>query len=115
MFALTLAFPLQVFTFPQNLQIQEFNHEARHCTTIVASTTAFALSKVAHTSTALNAFESELGIQPPLGFSNPLELLDNADKERFDRLRYVEIKHGCISQLVFLGQIVHSSLRNPPS
>jgi len=56
-------------------------------------------------STALNAFESELGAQPPLGFFDPLGLLDDADQERFDRLRYVEIKHGRIAQLAFLGQI----------
>jgi hypothetical protein len=36
--------------------------------TLAASTAAFAPSKVAQTSTALNAFESELGVQPPLGF-----------------------------------------------
>ena len=74
-------------------------------TTLVASAAAFAPSKVAQTSTALNAFESELGVQPPLGFFDPLGLLDDADQERFDRLRYVEIKHGRISQLAFLRQI----------
>merc|ERR1711923_685130 len=51
------------------------------------------------------AFESELGVQPPLGFWDPLGLLDDADQEKFDRLRYVEIKHGRISMLAFLGQI----------
>ena len=76
-------------------------------TTLVASTAAFAPSKVAQTSTALNAFESELGVQPPLGFFDPLGLLDDADQERFDRLRYVEIKHGRIAQLAFLGQITN--------
>merc|ERR1712051_1007105 len=55
--------------------------------------------------TSLQAFESELGVQPPLGFFDPLGLLDDADQERFDRLRYVEIKHGRICQLAFLGQI----------
>ena len=73
--------------------------------TLVASAAAFAPSKVAQTSTALNAFESELGAQPPLGFFDPLGLLNDADQERFDRLRYVELKHGRISQLAFLGQI----------
>merc|ERR1719384_2622876 len=73
---------------------------------LAASASAFAPSNVAQTSTALNAFESELGVQPPLGFFDPLGLLDDADQERFDRLRYVEIKHGRISQLAFLGQIV---------
>ncbi|KAL7523881.1 hypothetical protein ACHAWF_004853 [Thalassiosira exigua] len=32
-------------------------------------------------------------------------MLDDADQERFDRLRYVEIKHGRVCQLAFLGQI----------
>merc|ERR1712087_606084 len=41
-----------------------------------------------------------------LGFWDPLGLLDDADQEKFDRLRYVEIKHGRISMLAFLGQIV---------
>mmetsp|Transcript_1782 Transcript_1782/g.2137 ORF Transcript_1782/g.2137 Transcript_1782/m.2137 type:complete len:211 (+) Transcript_1782:71-703(+) len=75
--------------------------------TLAASAAAFAPSKVAQTSTALNAFESELGAQPPLGFFDPLGLLNgDVDQERFDRLRYVEIKHGRISQLAFLGQVV---------
>mmetsp|Transcript_12329 Transcript_12329/g.8639 ORF Transcript_12329/g.8639 Transcript_12329/m.8639 type:complete len:204 (+) Transcript_12329:90-701(+) len=74
--------------------------------TLAASAAAFAPSKVAQTSTALNAFESELGAQPPLGFYDPLGLLDGVDQARFDRLRYVELKHGRISQLAFLGQVV---------
>ena len=73
---------------------------------LIAAASAFAPSKVAQTSTALNAFESELGAQPPLGFFDPLGLLDDADQERFDRLRYVEIKHGRIAQLAFLGNII---------
>ena len=43
--------------------------------------------------------------QDPLGFFDPLGLLDDADQERFDRLRFVELKHGRICQLAFLGQI----------
>jgi hypothetical protein len=73
---------------------------------LIASAAAFAPSKVAQTSTALKAFESELGAQAPLGFFDPLGLLDNADQDRFDRLRYVEIKHGRIAQLAFLGNII---------
>ena len=73
--------------------------------TLAASAAAFAPSKVAQTSTALNAFEAEIGAQPPIGFWDPLGLLDDADQEEFDRLRYVELKHGRISMLAFLGQI----------
>ena len=73
--------------------------------TIIGSAAAFAPAPVAKTTTSLNAFEGELGAQPPLGFFDPLGLLDDADQERFDRLRYVELKHGRISMLAFLGQI----------
>ena len=71
----------------------------------LATAAAFAPVPVAKTSTALNAFENELGAQAPLGFWDPLGFLDSADQETFDRLRYVELKHGRVSQLAFLGQI----------
>jgi hypothetical protein len=75
--------------------------------TLAASATAFAPSGLNAKSSSLSmAFESELGVQDPLGFFDPLGLLDDADQERFDRLRYVELKHGRICQLAFLGQIV---------
>jgi len=72
---------------------------------IAGSAAAFAPTKVAQTSTSLKAFENELGVQPPLGFFDPLGLLADADQDRFDRLRYVEVKHGRIAMLAFLGQI----------
>ena len=37
---------------------------------------------------------------------DPLGLLNDADQERFDRLRYVETKHGRISMLAILGHMV---------
>ena len=52
------------------------------------------------------AFESELGVQPPFGLFDPIGLLEDADQERFDRLRYIEIKHRRICMLGLLGQIV---------
>jgi len=73
---------------------------------LVGSAAAFAPASTGKASTALSAFESELGVQPPLGFFDPLGLLDDADQERFDRLRYVEIKHGRIAMLAFLGNII---------
>jgi len=74
--------------------------------TLLTSAVAFAPSKVAQSTTSLAAFESELGSQAPLGFFDPLGLLDDADQDRFDRLRYVEVKHGRIAQLAFLGNII---------
>lgn len=59
--------------------------------------------------TSLKAFqnyEDEIGAQPPLGFWDPLGLLKDADRARFDRLRYVETKHGRIAMLAILGHIV---------
>ena len=77
-------------------------------TILAGSAAAFAPSaSVSRSSVATNmAFESELGVQPPLGFFDPLGLLNDADQERFDRLRYVELKHGRIAQLAFLGNII---------
>ena len=74
---------------------------------LVASASAFAPAQTGKATVALNAFEDELGAQPPLGFFDPLGMLNgDVSQERFDRLRYVEIKHGRICQLAFLGQVV---------
>ena len=72
---------------------------------LIGSAAAFAPAQTGKASTQLNAFENELGVQKPLGFYDPLGLLDDADQERFERLRFVELKHGRISMLAFLGQI----------
>jgi hypothetical protein len=47
-----------------------------------------------------------IGAQAPIGFWDPLNLLKDADQERFDRLRTVEVKHGRISMLAILGHMV---------
>jgi Chlorophyll A-B binding protein len=73
---------------------------------LVASAAAFAPSKQAASSSALNAFESELGAQDPLGFFDPLGLVADADEAKFQRLRYVELKHGRIAQLAFVGNLI---------
>merc|ERR1719389_1073485 len=73
---------------------------------LVGSAAAFVPAPVAKTFSALNAFEDELGAQPPLGFYDPFGMLSgDATQERFERLRYVELKHGRICMLAFLGQI----------
>jgi len=73
--------------------------------TLIGTAAAFAPAQTGKVATTLNAFEDELGVQPPLGFFDPLGLLDGANQERFDRLRFVEIKHGRVAMLAFLGQI----------
>jgi hypothetical protein len=73
----------------------------------IATAAAFApASRVVSSSALKMGFESELGAQAPLGFWDPLGLLANADQARFDRLRYVETKHGRISMLAILGHLV---------
>eukprot|EP00607_Mallomonas_marina_P001037 CAMPEP_0182427210 /NCGR_PEP_ID=MMETSP1167-20130531/15792_1 /TAXON_ID=2988 /ORGANISM="Mallomonas Sp, Strain CCMP3275" /LENGTH=199 /DNA_ID=CAMNT_0024609269 /DNA_START=68 /DNA_END=667 /DNA_ORIENTATION=+ len=75
-----------------------------------AGVAAFSPSGRMATSSALKmGFESEIGAQPPLGFWDPLGLLAEADQERFDRLRYVETKHGRIAMLAILGHLVTSA------
>jgi hypothetical protein len=75
---------------------------------LIATAAAFAPAKNAgRTSVAMNmAFENELGAQPPLGFFDPLGLVADGDQEKFDRLRYVEIKHGRICMLGVVGYLV---------
>lgn len=51
-------------------------------------------------------FEKEIGVQPPLGFFDPLGYLNDADQKEFDRLRYCELKHGRIAMLAVLGHII---------
>lgn len=75
---------------------------------LLTSAAAFAPSKSALKSSGvsgLKAFEKEIGAQAPLGFFDPLGLLADADEAKFDRLRYVELKHGRISMLAILGHL----------
>jgi hypothetical protein len=59
-------------------------------------------------------FANEVGVQQPLGFWDPLGLLADGDQERFDRLRYVEIKHGRICMLAVVGYLTaESGIRLP--
>lgn len=74
-------------------------------TSLVASAAAFAPSKSAAKTTSLSAFEGEVGAQVPLGMFDPLGLVEDGNQERFDRLRFVELKHGRIAMLAFMGQI----------
>eukprot|EP00434_Breviolum_minutum_P007042 symbB.v1.2.006213.t1/scaffold355.1/size243294/23 len=57
------------------------------------------------TVTALQAFEQELGVQPPVGFWDPAGLSKDGDVETFQRRRSVELKHGRIAMLATMGYI----------
>jgi hypothetical protein len=73
---------------------------------LLASAVAFAPAKSASKTSALNAFEDELGAQAPLGFFDPLGLVADGNQDNFDRLRFVEIKHGRIAMLAVVGYLV---------
>jgi len=88
--------------------------------TIAGSAAAFAPTNVAQTSSALSAtaaqieffgivetvdFSKEVGVQPPLGFFDPLGLLSEGDQETFDDLREKEIKHGRVAMLAVTGYL----------
>jgi hypothetical protein len=82
---------------------------------LAGSAAAFAPSAQKASSSALQmGYESELGVQPPLGFFDPLNLLKDADQEKFDQFRSAELKHGRVCQLAFLGYLTTwSGLRFP--
>merc|ERR1719220_2123690 len=58
-----------------------------------------------YTDSPLRAFESELGVQAPVGFWDPLGLSVDGDAAVFKRRRETEIKHGRISMLATMGYI----------
>ena len=76
---------------------------------LVASAAAFAPAAQKSSSTSLKAFEDALGAQPPLGFFDPLGLVADGDQEYFDRLRFVELKHGRISMLAVVGYLTQEA------
>merc|ERR1712217_424973 len=59
-----------------------------------------------YTESPLRAFESELGVQPPVGFWDPLGFTKGGDADSFRRRRAVELKHGRVSMIACLGYIV---------
>ena len=58
-----------------------------------------------YTASPLRAFESELGVQDPVGFFDPLGFTSDGSAENFKRRRQTELKHGRISMLATMGYI----------
>lgn len=83
-------------------------------TTLIAGAAAFAPAATSSkASTALNAdFSKELGAQAPLGFFG--KGFAPNEQEDFDRLRWVELKHGRVSMLAVVGYLVtYAGVRFP--
>ena len=74
--------------------------------TLLASASAFApsaSSSSSATATSLNAdFSKEVGAQAPLGFFDPVGLLDGATDAQFYRLREQEVRHGRVAMVRFV-------------
>merc|ERR1712241_555616 len=67
----------------------------------------------AYTDSPLRAFEGELGVQPPVGFWDPLGLSSDGDAETWGRRRATELKHGRVSMLACLGYITPEYFKFP--
>lgn len=78
-------------------------------TLLCGSAAAFAPTSVTQSATKLGMVnELELGITEPLGFYDPIGLLE-AEPESFERRRAVERKHGRIAMMAVIGTIVHNN------
>lgn len=87
---------------------------------LIAGSAAFAPSNQIERSSSLavagpNAeYANQPGVLAPLGLFDPFALLDNADQDRFDHLRAVEVKHGRVSMLAVVGYLVtYAGVRLP--
>merc|ERR1719277_6824 len=66
-----------------------------------------------YTDSPLRAFETELGVQAPVGFWDPLGYAAEGSAEDFRRRRESELKHGRISMIAALGYIVPEYFKFP--
>merc|ERR1712117_292526 len=66
-----------------------------------------------YTDSPLRAFETELGVQAPFGFWDPLGFCADGDAESFKRRRATEIKHGRVSMIACLGYITPEYFKFP--
>merc|ERR1719230_369576 len=58
-----------------------------------------------YTDSPLRAFESELGVQDPVGFWDPAGFTADGSTENFARRRQTELKHGRVSMLATMGYL----------
>merc|ERR1711988_1107038 len=66
-----------------------------------------------YTDSPLRAFESELGVQAPVGFWDPAGYSKDGDADAFRRRRITEIKHGRVSMIASIGYIVPEYFKWP--
>lgn len=75
--------------------------------TLIAGAAAFAPSAKTTSTTHLAAspYKDALGAQVPLGFFDPMNISDGVDQAEFDRIRWVELKHGRVAMLAVVGYL----------
>mmetsp|Transcript_21147 Transcript_21147/g.58548 ORF Transcript_21147/g.58548 Transcript_21147/m.58548 type:complete len:204 (+) Transcript_21147:1028-1639(+) len=76
-------------------------------TTLLASAAAFAPASQTAAPTALceSPYSNEVGVQAPTGLFDPFGLLEGVPQEGFDKLRYIELKHGRVAMLAVVGYL----------
>merc|ERR1719401_1078654 len=66
-----------------------------------------------YTESPLRAYENETGVQPPVGFWDPLGLSVSGNLSDYKRRREVELKHGRVCMFATIGYIVPEFTRLP--
>jgi hypothetical protein len=66
-----------------------------------------------YTDSPLRAFESEPGVQPPVGYWDPIGLAADGNISDYKRRRETELKHGRVSMFATIGYIVPEYYRIP--
>jgi hypothetical protein len=64
-------------------------------------------------SSSATVSSTDLGVQAPIGYWDPLGLNANADAATFNRRRAVEIKHGRVAMFATMGYIVPEYYKFP--
>jgi len=57
------------------------------------------------TNVAAQESKGEFWSQPPLGFYDPLGIVNSGDQATFNRLRYIEIKYGRVAMMAVVGSL----------
>merc|ERR1719188_1964992 len=66
-----------------------------------------------YTDSPLRAFESELGVQAPVGFWDPVGYTRDGNVETFKRRRETELKHGRVAMYATVGYITPEYFKWP--
>lgn len=84
------------------------------CPTVAAFTSSSSRTSPTSLAASPSPFANEIGAQAPLGYFDPLRICADGNKAQFERLRYVELKHGRIAMLAVVGYLTtYAGVRFP--